>query len=399
MKNKFSEIYDEYLTIRKLLKENTVSEESLEQARALLAGIKESGRIIIDTKQRENLARMAQDLGEIIFSITGSFPAVGLDAIRDSQQLTGEIYFRCKEVFIQCPEFKTPRQLRSVFVSSMFFPFRGGLLVAETPEELADALLSYLADMRLLGKTPVLPLVIKELRDRHFSDEVLYSKLDAAFGAVQNFLKEKGELLSVQPNKKSISSDIETLQESEESLRSTNQRDVILMWLELIIDRYLYPVTKVKLSSNPLVTTLRQAVQSRDYQTIRHCLENSAIAGLSLSDFSEVHIQGARAAFYQQRIQTAERYLREGIARFGTTRFEVALSYWMLGCVLWSDPARSKEAIFYWNMCLGEMDELSRMLFPSREDLARYRTCLEEMKMALERAVQTSQLPPPSCLP
>ena len=179
--------------------------------------------------------------------------------------------------------------------------------------------------------------------------------------------------------------------------------EVILMWFKLILDRWLYPpaLYNGKPPGNPIVNILRQAVLKGDNQEILRCLEylNGLMGGLSCYDFAEVRVQGARTAFSGEDPRAAERYLKEAIQKFGPARFPAALAYWMLGCVLWSDPKRSKEAVFYWSMCLREMDELSRMLFPSREDLARYRTCLEEMKMALERAVQTSQLPPPSCLP
>jgi hypothetical protein len=87
------------------------------------------------------------------------------------------LYKECRRVLLQCREFGSSRDLRTVFAPEPLCIFRVGLPEADSPSELVDRTLDYLVKQRLTGGRPILPIFLAALRDRYETGDAISDEL------------------------------------------------------------------------------------------------------------------------------------------------------------------------------------------------------------------------------
>ncbi|NJN13061.1 MAG: AAA family ATPase, partial [Richelia sp. RM1_1_1] len=111
--------------------------------------------------------------------------------------LPKELNHRCRQVFLQCDEFKDYDALIAVFVTDELLPFKSEIRNANNRKQLVDFCLEDLLQKRIKSGKPVLEIFLATLKDKYEVGNALHDELAALYRDV-HLAFTKIEVLSKQ---------------------------------------------------------------------------------------------------------------------------------------------------------------------------------------------------------
>lgn len=111
--------------------------------------------------------------------------------------LSKELNHRCRQVFLQCDEFKNYEALIAVFVTDKLLPFKSEIRNANNPKQLVDFCLEDLLQKRIKSGKPALEFFLETLKDKYEVGNALHDELAALYKDV-HLAFTKIEVLSKQ---------------------------------------------------------------------------------------------------------------------------------------------------------------------------------------------------------
>lgn len=107
-------------------------------------------------------------------------------------ELSTDLCSRCRSILLKCSEFDSDAFLQAVFVTDELRPFRDRLPTAARKSGRVDSCVAFLLDQRLSDGRPVLPILLRTLRDRYQPGNALRDELDALASDVRAALRSSG---------------------------------------------------------------------------------------------------------------------------------------------------------------------------------------------------------------
>lgn len=107
--------------------------------------------------------------------------------------LSRNLYNLCRTTLLKCNEFDDDASLRTVFITEDLYDFRNGLPSASNKADRVDRILDYMLAQWTSTRQPVLPIVLRALRDRYMAGNALHGEL--------NDLARQVELVLSQPTR------------------------------------------------------------------------------------------------------------------------------------------------------------------------------------------------------
>ncbi|NJM23308.1 MAG: hypothetical protein HC907_34035 [Richelia sp. SM1_7_0] len=109
--------------------------------------------------------------------------------------LPKELNHRCRQVFLQCDEFKDYEALIAVFVTDELLPFKSEIRNANNRKQLVDFCLEDLLQKRIKSGKPILEIFLAALKDKYEVGNALHDELAALYKDV-HLAFTKREVLS-----------------------------------------------------------------------------------------------------------------------------------------------------------------------------------------------------------
>ena len=184
----------------------------------------------------------------------------------------------------------------------------------------------------------------------------------------------------------------------------------VAQWLDAAYNRWLFTceyVTNLRKPTKEIVSQMRSAVENRNYSEAEQYMERlqslssrfSQNQSGSLREYSyeqaETLVECGYVAYRMGEKLTALQLFDEAQKKYIGNEHCRGAVLWMLGAVQWQFPTRMDDAIISWESSY-EIYSLLRTRSNRVENAAWYRYWVEEMRVALDKAIlKEYQAPPP----
>jgi len=95
-----------------------------------------------------------------------------------SENLSQELYNRCRNTLLKCSEFDSNDSIRAVFVTVQLRPFQSRLPEAASKTERVDSFLAFVLDKRFRDARSVFLIFLEALRERYPEEDALFNEIE-----------------------------------------------------------------------------------------------------------------------------------------------------------------------------------------------------------------------------